>query len=353
MNTKNYLTPTKKYKTLTSSIHSVYRLINSTFELKEFIARFTKLISQIFHADYCLIELVDNSKQYSTFKCVINNKKRVILDKKTKITEMIEKNIIKANISVKKNHLLGLPLISEDVVGLVAIKRKKNAPAFDGFDQQILSTINELATIGIKNLQLYEEQERIVLGSIKSLVTMLDTRVPQEYTHSPYFSRIVIAIANKMNLDEKQISILKYASLLHDTGKADIPLGILTKTTKLTTQEYDIIKSHPLKGVKILRHLQILRPAIPIIMYHHEKYDGTGYPSRLKKNQIPLGARIMAVADAFEAMVYGRPYRERLNIYQAINEIKKKSGSQFDPKIVEAFLKIAHKLKSKNYITKK
>ena len=347
------MTPTKKYKTLTSSIHSVYRLINSTFELKEFIARLTKLVSQIFHADYCLIELIDTTKQFSTFKCIISHKRRIILDKKEKITKRLERNIIKANNSVKKLRLLGLPFVSEDIVGLVAIKRGKKAPPFDEFDQQILTTINELATIGIKNLQLYEEQEKIVIGSIKSLVTMLDTRVPQEYTHSPYFSRIVIAIANTMHLDEKQINILKYASLLHDTGKADIPLGILTKTTKLTTQEYNIIKSHPVKGAKILRHLQILRPAIPIIMYHHEKYDGTGYPSRLKKNQIPLGARIMAVADAFEAMVYGRPYRERLNVYQAINEIKKKSGTQFDPKIVEAFLKIAKRLKSKNYITQK
>ncbi|MDD2703677.1 MAG: HD domain-containing protein, partial [Candidatus Omnitrophica bacterium] len=90
----------------------------------------------------------------------------------------------------------------------------------------------------------------------------------------------------------------------------------------------------------ILRPLQILKPAIPIIMYHHEKYNGTGYPSRLKKGQIPIGARIMAVADAFEAMVYGRPYRERMNIDSAIKEVKKKSGIQFDPKVVEVFLRV-------------
>jgi response regulator RpfG family c-di-GMP phosphodiesterase len=85
-------------------------------------------------------------------------------------------------------------------------------------------------------------------------------------------------------------------------------------------------------------------------MHHHERFDGTGYPSRLKKNQIPLGARIMAVADAFEAMVYGRPYRERMNIASAVREIKKKSGTQFDPKVVEAFLRVVKKINSKNYL---
>ena len=208
----------------------------------------------------------------------------------------------------------------------------------------------EQAIIGLKNLQLYEEQQRIVLGSIKSLAFLLDMRVPQEYTHSPYFSRLVVAIAHEMRLDEKQVESLKFASLLHDAGKADIPLEILTKTTKLTPREYRIIKRHPVKGAQILRPIQILKPVVSIIMHHHEKYDGTGYPSKLKKGQIPQGARIMAVADAFEAMVYGRPYRERRGINSALKEIKKKSGTQFDPRIVEAFLKVAKKINTKNYL---
>jgi putative nucleotidyltransferase with HDIG domain len=216
----------------------------------------------------------------------------------------------------------------------------------------MLMTVIEQAIIGIRNLQLCEEQQKILLGSVKSLVTLLDTRIPQEYTHSPYFSKLVAAIGTQMRLDEKQIQSLKIASLLHDTGKANIPMEILTKTTKLTPREYSIIKEHPEKGARILRSFQALRPVIPIIMHHHEKYDGTGYPSRLKKGQIPQCARIMAVADAFEAMVYGRPYRERKDINSAIKEIKKKSGSQFDPKVVEAFLKIIKKINTKKYLSR-
>ncbi|MFA5004706.1 MAG: HD domain-containing phosphohydrolase [Candidatus Omnitrophota bacterium] len=350
MNTKNYLTPTKKYRSLISAVHSIYRLVNSTYELKELVSRMSKLICQFFNAQYCLTVLLDPSKKYSLVKCLINNNQKIVLDKKAKITGRLELRMVKHSSAVRQGNLLAIPLISEDLSGFIIIKRNKGLDSFDIFDQEMLMTMAEQAIVGIKNLQLYEEQQRIVFGSIKSMVTLLDTRVPQEYTHSPCFSKLVTALGCEMHLDEKQIESLKYASLLHDTGKVDIPLEILTKTTKLTPREFNIIKRHPVKGAQILRHLQILRPVIPIIMHHHEKYDGTGYPSRLKMGQIPQGARIMAVADAFEAMVYGRPYRERKDINSALKEIRRKSGSQFDPKIVEAFLRVIKKFNKRIYL---
>lgn len=343
MNTKNYSTPTKKYKTLVSAIHSIYRLVNSTFEFKELISRLARLLCQILDASQCLILILDQSKKYSIIRCEIIDKKKTSVDRKTKITNRLELKIIKTLATVNQGQLLAMPLVSEDITGLIVLKRNKDDAPFDTYEQEILATMLEQAMIGLKNLQLYEEQQRIIFGSIKALMQILDTRVPQEYTHSPYFSKLVRAIAQEMHLDEKQAESVEYASLLHDAGKAGIPLEILTKTTKLTPQEYQIIIGHPLKGAQMLRPLQILKPVIPIIMHQYEKYNGSGYPSRLKKGQIPLGSRIMSVADAFEAMVYGRPYRERIGIEQALREIKKKSGSQFDPKVVEAFLKIIKK----------
>ncbi|MCM8795534.1 MAG: HD domain-containing protein [Candidatus Omnitrophica bacterium] len=352
MNTKNYFTPTKRYKTLIYATHSIYRLINSTFSLKDFLTRLTRLISQIFDASSCSILILGQARDTLAFKCSIVEGKKYIIDKKTKILGTIEKRIVNHVSAVKKDNLLGMPLICEDIIGLVVIKRKIHDLPFDKFDQSMLASLLEQASIGIKNLQLYEEQQRIILGSIKSLVTLLDTRIPQEYTHSPYFSRLVMAIGHQMHLDEKQIETLKYAALLHDAGKIEIPLEILTKRTKLTWRERQIIRRHPVKSAQILRPLQVIRPVIPIILHHHERYNGTGYPSKLKKEQIPLGARIMAVADAFEAMVYGRPYRERINIEAAIQEIRKKSGTQFDPKVVEAFLRVVKKIKTKKYLTR-
>ena len=334
-----------------SAVHSIYRLLNSTYEVNDLICRMGRLFCQFFNAQYCSIVLLDHSKKYSIIKCTINDNKKLVVNKKEKISGRIEKRIVKCSSAARKGRLLAIPLISEDLMGFVVIKRtKNNSQPFDLFDQEMLMTMAEQAVIGIKNMQLYEEQQRIVFGSIKSLVTFLNTHVSRDYTHSPHFSKLVCALGAEIHLNEKQLQSLKYASLLHDAGKADIPTEILTKTTKLTDKEYDIIKKHPVKGAQILRPLQILKPAIPIIMYHHEKYNGTGYPSQLKGGQIPLGARIMSVADAFEAMVYGRPYRRRMNIASAIKEIKRKSGTQFDPKIVEAFLKVIQKFNKKIYL---
>lgn len=350
MSTKNYSTPTKKYRFLVSAVHSIYRLLNSTYELKELTSRMGRLFCQFFNAQYCLIVLLEPGKRYSNIKCLIKDNKKLIVDGKTRVSGRVEEKIIKTSSAIRKGGLLGVPLICEDVIGFIIVKRTKVNQPFDKFDQEMLMNMAEQAVIGIKNLQLYEEQQKIVFGSIKSLVTLLNTRVPREYTHSPHFSKLVCALGCEVHLGEKQIESLKYASLLHDTGKIDIPAEILTKTTKLTSEEYNIIKKHPVKGAQILRPLQILRPVIPIIMHHHEKYNGTGYPSHLKGGQIPLCARIMSVADAFEAMVYGRPYRQRMDIDSAIREIKKKSGTQFDPKIVEAFLKVIKKFNKRIYL---
>ncbi len=350
MNTKNYLTPTKKYRFLISAVHSIYRLLNSTYEVNELISRMGRLFCQFFNAYYCTIILLDASKKYSTVKCIIKDNKKFLDYKRIKISGEVEKRIIKKSSSARIGNLLGIPLICEDLLGLIIIKRQKSGQPFDIFDQEMLMTMAEQAVVGIKNLQLYEEQEKIVLGSIKSLVTFLNTRVSSEYTHSPHFSKLVCALGCEMHLDEKQLQSLKYASFLHDAGKIDIPAAILTKTTKLTPEEFDVIKKHPVKGAQILRPLQVLRPAIPIIMYHHEKYNGTGYPSRLKGKKIPLCARIMSVADAFEAMVYGRPYRQRMDIASAIKELKKQGGIQFDPKVVEAFLKVIKKFNKRIYL---
>ncbi len=353
MNTKNYSTPTKRYKTLISAIHSIYRLVNSTFELKDLVCRLSRLMCQILNAHSCLILILDPSKQYSAIRCEVSGKKKISVDKKQKIHNRLETKILKTYATIRNGYLLAMPLVSEDIMGLIIVKREKHEAPFDTGEQEILTTCLEQAMIGIKNLQLYEDQQKIISSSIKSMVTLLDTRVPSEYTHSPYFNRLVRSIAQEMHLDEKSVESIEYASLLHDAGKAGIPLEILTKTTKLTPGEFKIIRHHPAKGAQILRPLQILRPVIPIIMHHHERYNGTGYPSRLKKGQIPLGARIMSVADAFEAMVYGRPYRERIDIDTALKEIKKKVGTQFDPKVVDAFLKIIKKFRKKYLKLKK
>ena len=131
--------------------------------------------------------------------------------------------------------------------------------------------------------------------------------------------------------------------MLHDLGKIGVSEKILLKRRKLTEEEFEQIKKHPKIGADILRPIQLLHGLIPLILYHHERWDGKGYPYGLKENEIPLGARIIAIADVYHAMVSDRPYRKALSEGKAITLIKENSGTQFDPEIAEIFIKIVQK----------
>jgi HD-GYP domain-containing protein (c-di-GMP phosphodiesterase class II) len=356
MSTKNSLILIKKYKSLVSALHSIYRLINTTYDLTDLTSRLTKLLLQIFKANSATVGILSNGKTKKDIavKCSVDSKRRFLSCKRTPVKNKLEQHIISTSSAIRKDYLLATPLISEDVIGFIILARRKKANSkknvFDSFDLETLMSLAGQIVMAIKNIQLYAEQEKIVMGSIKSLVTVLDSKVPPAYAHTPYFSRLVKALGEELRLRKPEMDSLKYASLLHDAGKVNIPTEILTKASNLTGEEYDIVKRHPVKSAEIIKHVQILKPVVPTILHHHEKYDGTGYPSKLKKKKIPIGARIMAVADAFDAMVYGRPYRERVSIKDALEEIKKYSGTQFDPFIVRSLIKILNNKKLKKYL---
>ncbi len=349
MNIKNYLTPTKKYRAITSSLHTVYRLINSTFELKEFLVKFAKLICQIIRADTTNILICDATKKHSVYRAKYDKKGFHVSEKKLKIRNRLERKVIKKSTVIRKRNFLAMPLISDDTIGIVMLKRNKRS--FEDFDQELLMIITAQAVMAIKNLELYQEQQNIINGTLRSMLTLLNSRFPT-YQHSDYFLKIIDEMSQRMHLNEENKQSLKYASMLHDMGKINIPYKIITKSTTLTGDEYKLIKQHPMKSTQIIKHLKILKPAMPIIFHHHERFDGTGYPSRLKGNKIPLGSRIMAVVDAFDAMVFGRPYRKKINTETALNEIKKNSGSQFDPRVVNEFSKVISRKKIKKYLKK-
>ena len=147
MNTKNYLPPTKRYRTLISSIHSIYRLVNSTYDLKDLIFRLTKLIAQILESDYCLIIMLDPTKKFSSLKSLVSRQKRFVSDKKSRITNHLEKRILKTSSVIRNDNLLAAPLISDDLIGVIIIRRAQGKPAFERFDQEILMTLVEQSII--------------------------------------------------------------------------------------------------------------------------------------------------------------------------------------------------------------
>ncbi|MFA6320694.1 MAG: HD domain-containing phosphohydrolase [Candidatus Omnitrophota bacterium] len=326
-----------------STVHTVHRLISSTLDLNELLPRIARLSLQIMRANRCSIKLVDSKRKILLPKATVDLRKKNVTLKKVKIGRHAPGRAFKYGRPIRGNDYIAVPLIDEDTIGVITVYDKIDGKAFTQFDQEIMSTMAEQAVIAIKNAQLYKEQERLTMGSIKSLAKVLDTRAPGTYVPRASFLKIALAMGQEMRLDAENMKSLEYAAILHDAGEVVIPYELLTKPSKLTGKEYEIVKSHPMAGVEIIKHMKALKSVMPIILYHHENYDGTGYPKGLKKEQIPIGARIMGVVSAFEAMITKRPYRSVRTISDAIEEIRKNSGTQFDPKVVHVFFTVINR----------
>ena len=219
----------------------------------------------------------------------------------------------------------------------------------DKFDQLLLliesgiKSIEQMKTIQKINEELRDkndELEKAYLDTIGILRQTVEAKDPYTRGHSDRVSEFAVLIGTKMGLDEKTIHLLKIGGLFHDIGKIGIPDSILLKESKLSDDEYSQIKNHPTIGAHILGNATVFEDIIPIVKYHHERYDGRGYPSQLAGANIPLVARITAVADAFDAMTSKRTYRDSLPIEKVKEEIERCSGTQFDPEIAKLFLGI-------------
>lgn len=196
--------------------------------------------------------------------------------------------------------------------------------------------------LNLRTSDLVEQQHSLYLSTVKSLASAIDAK--DEYTrhHSTRVTEFTLKIAKSMRFSEKELEDLELASLLHDIGKIAVPERILNKPSKLTDQEFASIKEHPGRGKTILEPVLELKEISQVVLEHHEKYDGTGYPNGLKGREIPLGARIMAVADAYDSITSDRPYRRASSHRRAVKEIIRCSRTQFDPEVVEHFLKVCH-----------
>ena len=219
----------------------------------------------------------------------------------------------------------------------------------DKFDQLLLliesgiksvEQMREIKKINIELSETYDKLEQAYMESIQTVRFTVEAKDTYTRGHSDRVSEYSVLIGEKLGLSEEDIRRLRIGGLFHDVGKIGVPDNILQKNGKLTDDEYSEIKNHPSIGAHILSTASIFKDIIPIVKHHHERYDGNGYPSRLKGEDIPYLARIAAIADAFDAMTSKRVYRDSLSIDIVISEIEKNKGTQFDPQIADAFLDI-------------
>ena len=189
----------------------------------------------------------------------------------------------------------------------------------------------------IENANLYKNTQQYYLQTIKSFAHALEAKDQYTHGHSQQVTRYAEVLAKGMQLDPRQINLLLQAAMLHDIGKIGISETILNKSGALTEEEYLIVKKHPVTGKHILAPITSLAAIIPVVYHHHERWDGTGYPDGLTGQEIPLLARILTVADAFDAMTSSRAYRRAMTSVEAFQELERYAGSQFEPQLVEVF----------------
>lgn len=203
----------------------------------------------------------------------------------------------------------------------------------------LLSLAEQLAMI-IDNTNLYKNLEQFVVNMVKSLVFAIEAKDRYTRGHSERVSTYCMLMGARLGLGKKEYEELKWSSILHDIGKIGIPESILNKKDQLTGAEFEIIKNHPVKGSKILKPIEYFTGSLPGIIHHHERFDGSGYPNGLKGEDIPLSARIIAVADTFDAINFSRSYHGAAVDKKVLDTIEKLAGSQLDPQIVKVFRKV-------------
>lgn len=219
----------------------------------------------------------------------------------------------------------------------------------DKFDQLLLliesgiksiAQMDQIKKINTELSDTYEKLEQAYLESIQTLRYTVEAKDTYTRGHSDRVSEYSVLIGKHLGLPQPDLDTLRVGGLFHDIGKIGVPDAILQKNGRLDDDEYSQIKQHPNIGVHILSHAKIFQNILPIVEHHHEKFDGTGYPSRLAGNDIPYLARIASVADSFDAMTSKRAYRDSLPIDVVIGEFERCKGSQFDPEISDVFLDI-------------
>ena len=239
-----------------------------------------------------------------------------------------------------ERHVAHVPVATHrKVLGAFQVFNRLDGCDFSHEDLEMLERVGHRLGIALENHALYGQVHEASLETIKGLALALDSKDRYTANHSENVSGYGHLIAGAMGLDEATCERIRLAGILHDIGKIGIPDAILNKPAALTDEEFKIIKTHPGKGFRILEPFRQLRDVADAACSHHERFDGNGYPRKLKGDQISLGGRILALADAFDTLTSDRGYRPRIPIMKALLEVRRCAGSHFDPEVVRAFFR--------------
>jgi len=363
------------YKSMLTKIEKIIHAgknISSEIKMKNLIQRIIEMTKQQVQSEACSLYFVDEETQELYLEVALGEKGHLVKELRFKINdtfiagwvgthkkilnikdvtkdERFKNRKVAKDIGFIEKAFLTLPIISKGkLVGILQLINKVGGGYFTKQDEEIMKLmIDTEISPNLEKAKVYNEMHSLFIDAIETIANAIDAK--DEYTqgHCTRVSEYSLMIGKYLDLGEEEIETLRFTAILHDVGKIGIKDSILNGTTKLTDEEFDEMKSHVIKGAKILEKIKKTKPEIVLgAKYHHERYDGKGYSEGLKGEEIPLFGRIIAVADVYDAMTSDRSYRKGLSQEIALAELIKYSGTQFDKSIVDAFAQYLEEAKS-------
>lgn len=275
-------------------------------------------------------------RQSSIADWIIKNGKPVMINDPEKAHRYYR--LVDRATGFKTQAILGAPIIIEgEVIGVIEVLNKLDGTQFSHKDLRTLSNLAKTSAMSIMHSRMNVNLINSYKSTVKALVTLADAKETSGGGHSRRVTEYCLLGATELSFSREQKHTMEYAGLLHDIGKLSIPDSILNKVDPLTDKEWEKIKKHPLVGYNLLKDIPFLKDASKLILCHHERFDGKGYPRGVQSGVMPLAGRLIAVADAFDNMTSDHPYRKAMGFKQAFAELHRNSGSQFCPVAVKAF----------------
>ncbi len=344
---------------LTLSVLS--RILNSTLEHRTVRRRAMQAATELMKAEVGSLLLIDDETNRLYFEVALGDKEETVKTFHLEMGEGIAGWVAKhgeplivhdaksdprffSEVDKKSNfitrNVVCVPVkVKEKTIGVLEAINKLGGEAFSEEDLTIFQSLADQVAVALDNARLLAEIEELFFQTASSLADAIEKRDPYTGGHTKRVTTYSLAIGEQLSLEPDEMRLLKLAAILHDIGKIGVEDRILRKTDKLNEEEYDQMKQHTLMGAEIIGHIKQLHGIIPGLKYHHEKLDGKGYPEGLANDYIPLIAKIVAVADTFDAMTSDRPYRKALLREEAFHELQRCCGTQFDKGLVDAFIK--------------
>jgi HD-GYP domain-containing protein (c-di-GMP phosphodiesterase class II) len=321
--------------------------LNHRLTMEEVLEQLLSDTLHMLEAEQASVMLFEPDGETLTIKMAHGLPEEVIAQTRVKLGERISGRVAQnrqpllysAQQNDESGSALCVPLLKDsEVLGVLNVRHKKDGGDFNRHELHLAARFANVAALSIAKAGLHQELRLLFVHSIRALANAVDARDPYTSGHSVRVTRFAVLLAEHLGFTHEILEELRYASLLHDIGKIRISDAILHKPGRLSEEEFEEMKRHPEYGVEIMRPVTAFQSILPFMLHHHERFDGRGYPTGLSGEKIPLQARILCVADCFDAMTSDRPYRRGMKIELAAEELRRNRGSQFDPEVVDLFL---------------